>query len=425
MEANVSDDATRSAVKKFRQRVVPLLFVCQVVGFLDRYNVGFAALQMNASLGLSPTAFGFGAGVFFWGYFVCEIPSAIMLARLGTRAWIARIMVTWGLVCVAMSAVSGPASFYSLRFLLGGAEAGFYPGVLYFLSKWVPPAYRASTVAIFVWSFLVSAIIGGPIAGALLSLEGIAGLEGWRWLFIVEGMMAVVLGCVVMAYLPNEPADVKWLSVTEKTALADLTTVRLHERSLREQIGALRNPTVWLLGLSLFLMSGGLYGINFWLPQILKSLTGVAPITVGFLTAIPYVIGSAAMWWVARHSDRTNERRWHVAVPAVIGAVALVAVSAGRDVVTALIAVSVTMVTYGALPPFWSIATSRLAGPGAATAIATVTSVGVLSGAVGPVLLGASQDNFGSTTVGVTVLGFALVVGALLLWRIEGANQQA
>ena len=313
-------DAASRALAKATRRLIPFMFVLYVVAYLDRINVGFAALQMRADLGFDDRVYGFGAGIFFVGYFLFEVPSNLVLERVGARLWIARIMVTWGVIASAMMVVRGAQSFYLLRFLLGLAEAGFFPGMILYLTYWFPAAERAHAVARFITATAIAGVVGGPISGALLAMDGLGGLRGWEWLFLAEGLPAVGLGLAVLAYLPDGPASASWLTPEERRSLAarlapDQAIEAHHAATLA---GALADRRVWRLAVLYFVLVTGLYGVGLWLPQIVKGLSGLGDVMVGIVSAVPYVAAAAGMVLVGRHSDRTGERRWHVAGPAFV-----------------------------------------------------------------------------------------------------------
>jgi ACS family tartrate transporter-like MFS transporter len=411
---------------KVRRRLIPFLFLLYVISYLDRINVGFAALQMNQSLGLSSTAFGLGAGIFFLSYTLFEIPSNVMLARVGARLWIARIMITWGTVSAGMMFATTPTHFYLLRFLLGAAEAGFFPGILYYLTEWFPRRARARSIAGFMTATLVAGIIGGPLSGALLSMQGLGGLAGWQWLFLLEGLPAVVLGLVVLRWLPERPGDAKWLTDDERGSLELLlrSDAEASAPDVRSIGAALASRRIWLLAAVYFTIPVALYAIGFWLPQMIKSIQSTSEISdfaVGILSAIPYLIGAIGMTITARHSDRTGERRWHVVVPAFVGGCAF-ALSAGvSSVAGSLLALSLALLGLASMfGPFWALATSSLGGGGAAAGIALINSIGNTGGFLGPYLLGYVRDATHSFTWGLVGIGGLLALVPLLVLTVEG-----
>jgi ACS family tartrate transporter-like MFS transporter len=405
---------------KVRRRLIPFLFLLYIVAYLDRINVGFAALQMNQALGFSATTYGFGAGIFFLSYVLFEIPSNVILARVGARLWIARIMITWGLVSSAMMFVGGPSGFYTLRFLLGLAEAGFFPGLIFYLTRWFPARERARTIASFMTAVLIAGVIGGPVSGALLSLHGAGGLEGWQWLFLLEGVPAIVLGVLVLRVLTERPEDATWLNVEERATL--VACLREDQRAQRSETTrtALANRRTWLLAVVYFTIPVTLYGIGFWLPQMLKTASGGSDFTVGLLSAIPYAAGAVAMVIAGRHSDRTGERRWHVAVAAIIGAAGLSLSTASTGAAWSIVTLSVAMAgLVSMMGPFWALATSTMGGVGAAASIALVNSVGNTGGFVGPYLLGAINDATHSFAAGLIAIAVMLAVGGSLVLRVR------
>ena len=373
-----------ATMRKVSRRLIPYLSVLYVAAYLDRINIGFAQLQMKSALGFSDTVYGLGAGIFFLGYFLFEVPSNLILARIGARVWIARIMITWGLISSAMAIVRTPAEFYALRFLLGVAEAGFFPGVIYYLSQWFPAAARASAISRFMTATAVSGIVAGPLSAALFTLDGMSGLAGWQWIFVAEGIPSVLLGVTTLWFLTDRPAEAKWLSPAEREHLdatmrseaADI--VRRGHVSLRH---ALLHPTVWRLSLLSFTLLLGFYSISFWLPQIVESLSRGDNVEVALLSSIPYVAAAVAMLVVGAHSDRTRERCLHIAGAALVGAAGLGATAVVQTPVPGLIALSVAaMGVFSAIPVFWSLPTTFLSGTAAAGAIALINSLGNLGG---------------------------------------------
>jgi len=421
-----ADADVESALTKARRRLLPFLFLLYVVSYLDRVNVGFAALQMNAAIGLSDVTYSLGAGIFFLSYTLFEVPSNIILARVGARRWIARIMITWGIVSASMMFVRGAPAFYVLRFALGAAEAGFFPGIIYCLTRWFPAAERARAIAGFMTAVVVAGVIGGPLSGLLLSFGGAGGLAGWQWLFVLEGLPAIVLGLVVLRVLPEQPSDVSpltGLTLAERTAL----TKRLEEESrsrtvvVRSLGGAIASGRVWILAAVYFTIPVALYAMGFWLPQIVRAAAGGSSDTrTGVLTAIPYGVAALGMVMVGRHSDRTGERRWHIAVSALVGGAAF-AVSAFVDgLVPSLAALSLAMLGLASmLGPFWTLATSLMTGVGAAAGIALVNSVGNIGGFVGPNIIGLVREATHSFSAGLVVVGVVLAAGGLLVLAVN------
>jgi ACS family tartrate transporter-like MFS transporter len=405
-----------SATSKTRRRLVPFLFLLYIAAYLDRVNVGFAALQMNQALGLSARTYGLGSGVFFLSYVAFEIPSNVILARVGARLWIARIMITWGLVSSATMFVRGAGGFYMMRFLLGAAEAGFFPGIIFYLTRWFPEQDRARTVAAFMTAVLAAGIVGGPVSGVLLSLHA-WGLAGWQWLFLVEGVPSVLLGLVVLVTLRERPEHAPWLTAAERAALTACLAEQSHRHTPSTTVRAvMTSPRVWLLACVYFTIPVALYGMSFWLPQILKAASGGTDFEVGVLSAIPYAAGCVGMVVVGRHSDRTGERRRHVAIAALAGGSAFIASAFVHTLVPSILVWSIAALGFASMfGPFWTMATSLVGGGGAAAGIALVNAVGNVGGFVGPYLLGYVLDTTHSFAAGLIGIGAILMSGAALV----------
>jgi ACS family tartrate transporter-like MFS transporter len=404
------------AVRKASTRLLPFLCLAYGVNFLDRINVSFAALAMNADLGFTASVFGFGAGIFFAGYILFEVPSNLVLARVGARLWIARIMISWGVLAVAMSLVTGPWSFYVTRFLLGVAEAGFFPGIILYLTTWFPARERARIVSLFMAALPVATVIGAPVSGALLGLHGLWGLKGWQWLFIVEGVPAVLLGIAAWWVLDERPEKAKWLTKTEARALAGVLAAEAEETeaagyaTLRQ---GLTNRRVLSLGILYFCIVIGLYGIGFWMPQVLQGY-GLTPLQIGLLVAIPYLFASGDMVLWGWHSDRTGERRWHVALPLLVAGAALAVSAMNLALAPMVLALTVATVgIYAAVGTSWSFSTSILTGAAAAAGIALINSIGNAGGLVGPYVVGVLKDATGGFTAALLFLAGALVIAGI------------
>jgi MFS family permease len=413
--------ARGSAMAKVRRRLIPFLILCYFSAYLDRVNIGFAALRMNEDLGIGPEAFGFTAGIFFLGYCLFEVPSNILLVRFGAGAWIARIMITWAIVSAATAFVSGAASLSIMRFCLGIAEAGFFPGIVYYLTHWIPSRDRASVISMFMTAVPISNLIGAPLSGAILDMtDGLAGLKGWQWLFLIEAATAFLLGCAAYVVLTERPEDAEWLSEEERNAL----TASLAEDNVSSHLTA-SPPTLsaaltdWrILGLSLvyFGIVAGMYGLSFWLPQIVKAFALNNTLT-GVVTAIPYVFASLAMFVCGRHSDATGERIWHIAGPVFIGALALMAStqSTNPSVEIAILTVA-SMGIFSAMPLFWTLPTTLLRGTVAAAGIALINAIGNIGGFAGPYLIGWLKAQGLTIEASVAALaGFGLMAGVLVL----------
>jgi MFS transporter, ACS family, tartrate transporter len=413
----------RTTLAKITWRLLPFMFLLYIVAFLDRVNVGFAALQMKGDLGFSDTVYGIGAGIFFIGYFVFEIPSNLILERVGARVWIARIMLTWGVISSAMFLVSGETSFYILRFLLGVAEAGFFPGMILYLTYWFPARERARRVALFMTAIPISGVIGSPISGALLTLDGFAGLAGWQIMFLAEGIPAILLGILVLRYLPNGPDEAGWLEPEERGWLRRALE---RENRIKSEHGeyttrqALANGKVWLLSAIYFGVVTSVYGVSLWLPLIIEDLSGFGNFAVGLLSVIPYFAGAVGMVLFARHSDATGERRWHVAVAAFIATVGLVLTGATASPVVEMAALTLAALgIYSTLATFWSLPTAFLSGTAAAAGIALINSVGNLGGFVGPYVVGFLSDATGSFYAGLLLLAALILVAGLLALAVR------
>jgi ACS family tartrate transporter-like MFS transporter len=408
-----------STIRAISWRLIPFLVLAYFFSYLDRVNLGFAALTMNAELKFSPTVFAWGAGIFFIGYFIFEVPSNLALEKFGASRWIARIMVTWGIISALMSLVSGEWSFYILRFLLGVAEAGFFPGIILYLTYWYPAEYRARFLAAFAIAVPVSTVIGAPASGLLLGLDGAMGLKGWQWLFIIEGVPSVLLGIVTWFYLTDRPERADWLTAEQKAWLASKLNAEIAAKQAAKRLTlgeALSSPKVLLLSLVYFGFVGSLYGMQFWLPQIVKAF-GLTNAQTGFVTAIPYVFGTIAMILWARHSDASRERVLHVGAPLLLTAFALAASSYISDPVMTMVVLTVAAIgvfcTFGV---FWTLPTAWLSGTAAAGAIALINSIGNLAGFGGPYLIGWVKEATGNTSTGLLVLAVLPLIGGLLVF---------
>jgi MFS transporter, ACS family, tartrate transporter len=410
-------EVEQRTLRKISWRIVPFIMLLYFIAYIDRVNIGFASLTMNKDLGFSSAVFGFGAGIFFLGYFLFEVPSNVILERVGARLWIARVMITWGIISAVFAFIQGETSFYVLRFLLGAAEAGFFPGIILYLTYWFPRAERARIVSLFMMAVPIATVIGGPISGALLGLHGVAGIAGWRWLFILEGLPALLLGVVALAFLTDRPKDAPWLSPSERSALEErLATEAEATRaygfaSLRE---ALTEPQVLILGLLYFCIVVGLYGIGFWMPQVLKSF-GLSDVRIGFLTALPYLVAAIGMVLFGRHSDATCERIWHVALPLFVAAAAFAWSAGAVPLGVVMLALSIaTLGIYAAIGTFWSLPTSILTGTGAAAGLALINSIGNSGGFVGPFVVGWLKGTSGGFAGALLFLAGSLALGGVL-----------
>ncbi len=424
--ANDSSSVAQAAMSKVSRRLLPFLFLLYLVCFLDRVNVGFAALQMNRDLGFSPTVYGFGAGIFFIGYALFEVPSNLILARVGARAWIARIMITWGIVASSMLFVRGPLTFFGLRFLLGIAEAGFFPGIIYFLSAWFPAPERARAISRFMIAIPISSVVGGPISGALLGLNGRLGLAGWQWLFLLEGIPAVMLGVLVLIYLPDHPGSVSWLTTPERSWLAGKLQEEREQCERHHPLSvfqALSNATVWQLGLLEFLcIAFGLYVLGLWLPQMIARVSGGSAFFVGVVSAVPNLAAAAALLFVGAHSDRSGERLLHIAVCAAAASIGFFASAWSQSTIIVVLALSLAAAgLHGTMGPFWTLPSAFLTGSAAAGAIALMNSLANLSGFIGPYAIGLLRSSSGNFHTGLLLLALVPLMGAVLALRLRSS----
>ncbi|SFU56879.1 MFS transporter [Pseudoduganella namucuonensis] len=421
--ASSSTSLEASVYRKVTWRIVPFLMLCYVVAYLDRVNVGFAKLQMLNDLKFSETVYGLGAGVFFFGYFLFEVPSNVILHRVGARRWIARIMITWALISGAFMFVNSPTTFYVLRFLLGIAEAGFFPGIILYLTYWYPAERRARIVCTFMTAIPIAGLIGGPLSGWIMeAFAGVQGMAGWQWMFVLEAVPAVVMGVAVLLYLDDGIRAAKWLNEGEKRILEERIAQDAHGKTAHPSLRAVfSDGRVWLMALIYFCCVMGQYGLTFWMPTLIKTagITGV--LNIGMFTAIPYAAAVAAMLLLGRSSDQRRERRWHLATPMLLGAVGLVGSALAGTTNTGVAIVFLAIAAAGVLssaPLFWSLPTAFLNGVAAAAGIAAINSVGNLAGFASPFLIGAIKDMTQSTNVGLYVLAGVLVAGAVIVLRV-------
>lgn len=413
----MGDAIEARTIRRISWRIVPFIMLLYFIAFIDRVNIGFAALTMNKDLGFSSSVFGFGAGVFFFGYFLFEVPSNIILEKVGARLWIARVMITWGMISGAFAFIESETSFYVLRFLLGAAEAGFFPGIILYLSYWFPARHRAGVVSLFMAAAPISVVLGSPISSALLEMDGIMGLHGWQWMFIIEAIPAVVLGIVVLFYMTDRPEKAKWLPEDERTWLvAQMNAERASKQTAAKHsiLAGLADIRVLALALVYFGTSAGLYTLGIWAPQIIKSF-GLSTMAVGLLNAVPPTIAVVAMILWARHSDKTGERTWHVVIACLVAAAGLALAGGAASVVAVIAALSLVNVGISAAkPPLWAMPTMFLSGSAAAVGIATINSIGNLGGFVGPWAIGWIKDQTGSFTGGLIFVSGLLLLSAVV-----------
>lgn len=413
--------AENHAYRKAAWHILPLLMLCYVVAYLDRVNVGFAKLQMADDLQFSEAVYGFGAGIFFIAYFFLEIPSNLMLHRVGARLWIARIMITWGIISAGMAFVTTPMSFYVMRCLLGIAEAGFYPGVILYLSYWFPTNRRGRMYALFATAVPLSGVIGAPLSGWIMgAFNGFHGFAGWQWMFILEGIPSVLIGILVIFKLTDRISHAKWLTDEEKKILQaniDSDTQHHVHSSLKE---IFLQPRVWLLTLIYFCLIAGFYTIGFWLPTLIKDSGVKDVLSIGLLSAIPYGAAALTMIVVSRSADRWRERRWHLALTATLGGIGMIiSASFSDNIVIAMMGLTLgAMGALSTLPLFWSLPTAFLGGTAAAAGIALINSWGNLAGFAAPYMMGYLKDLTQSTTTGMLIISTMLFIGAALVFLV-------
>ncbi|WP_454719543.1 MULTISPECIES: MFS transporter [Cupriavidus] len=417
--ASLGDPRAESTYRKITLRLIPFLFMCYVFAFLDRINIGIAQLDMKHDVGFSDLTYSIGAGIFFVGYVLMEVPSNLLLARIGVKRTFSRIMVLWGLIAAATAFVTLPAHLYTIRFLLGLAEAGLYPGVIFYLTRWYPVERRAKVIAIFTCATGIAGLLGGPLSGWLMThFDGAHGMQGWQWMFIVEGLPATVLGVLALFYLDNGPQEARWLSDSEKALVArDLR----HSSAVSETHGehtfgrALKDFRVYVMGFVWFSQIAGVFAIGFWLPTLIKASGVTSPLEIGCYSAIPYFVSWVALIMLNRHSDRTMERRWHCALAMLCGAAGLFAAGLiNGNLVLSLVALSVA--TAGILAPnplIWAISTDYIRGSGAAGGIAVINCVGLLGGFVSPMIIGSIKTLTNSMAGGLGAISLLMVLGAL------------
>src|SRR3954451_11847738 len=422
----MTNDLEQRTLRKISWRIVPFIMLLYFIAYIDRVNISFAALTMNRDLGFSSAVFGFGAGIFFVGYFLFEVPSNVILEKVGARLWIARVMITWGILSGAFAFIQGETSFYVLRFLLGAAEAGFFPGIILYLSYWFPARRRAQVVSLFMAAAPISVVLGSPLSTALLQMDGIAGLKGWQWMFILEALPAILLGFVVLFYMTDRPEKATWLAEDEREWLVNTMNAEHAAKGAKAHHSiwsGLTDMRVLALALIYFGTSAGLYTLGIWAPQIIGQF-GLSTMQVGLLNAVPPAIAIIAMILWARHSDRTGERTWHVVIACLVAAVGLALARVASSVVAVVAALTVVNVGISAAkPPLWAMPTMFLSGTAAAAGIATINSIGNLGGFVGPWAIGWIKDATGSFLGGLYVVAGLLSLSAILTLVLAGSQR--
>ncbi|EEZ10302.1 major facilitator family transporter [Brucella melitensis bv. 3 str. Ether] len=411
--------------RKVAFRIIPLLMICYIIAYLDRVNVGFAKLQMSEELGFSEAIYGLGAGLFFIGYFFFEIPSNILLHKLGARLWIARIMITWGLLSALFAFVQTEWQFYILRFLLGAAEAGFYPGVILYLTYWFPSHRRGNMFALFQAGSPAAGIFGNPLSGWIMDqFHDTAGWQGWQWMFVLEAIPAVVLGVVILLYLDNSVKAAKWLTEEEKAIISrDIEADSKGKAASHSLMSLVKNPMLWVMMLIYFCFVMGQYGLTLWMPTLIRASGVTSNVTIGLLGAIPFICAIIAMVIFSRSADHYRERRWHLVVPALLGAVGFVVAASATNTTVSIIFLS--MAAAGVLacaPLFWSLPTAILSGAAAAAGIALINSVANLAGFISPYMVGIIRDATHSSELGMYVLAGFLILGAAIVLCIPASK---
>jgi ACS family tartrate transporter-like MFS transporter len=425
----VDEGLERRTFRKATRRLIPFLFLIYVAAYLDRVNVSFAQLQLEDDLGFSDTIFGLGAGIFSLGYVVFGVPSNLMLDRFGARRWLAAIMIAWGAISASMMFIQGPASFYVLRFLLGAAEAGFFPGIILYLTWWFPERERTRALALFMTAISAAYVAGGPLSGGLLELDGLAGLDGWQWLFLVEGLPAIALGVFTLRFLQDRPHEAHWLEDAERQFLiAEIESEQALKQAVRGHglRDALASAQVWLLAAVNFIILATGFGLTFFVPDLVQDRTGYSDFEVGVLSAIPFGIATAAMLAVARRAEVTGRRRMWVLGLSLLGAAGTALTAYAQSPVTLTVGITLGAVgILSAIPVFWALPTAFLSGTAAAAGLALIAAIGNLGGFAGPAFTGIAEDSSGSFEMPLTVLAGLLVVGGLLALRAREAPAAA
>lgn len=419
-----SDRLQSAVVSRLIWRLMPFLFLLYIVAYLDRINVSFGVLQMRSQLGLSDLVYGRAAGIFFAGYFFFQLPSNLILEKVGVRRWISGLMILWGVISCLMIFIRGPLSFYSMRFLLGAAEAGFFPGMILYMKRWFPAQSRGRAVAWFMTANPIAGIVGSPISGALLNLHG-AGFAGWQWMFLMEGLPAIVLGAIVFLILPDTPREATWLKDDERAWLLEKLERERQEEARVPQgsfWAVLVSPRIWMLSLVYFGVSTTMYGVTLWLPTVIRALSGLSYFWTGAVAVLPFLVTVIVMVWVGMRSDRTGERRWHTAIPAFVAGASLAVAGYGTSTIVVVTAIGLGLACAESMVgPFWAMATSRLEGLSAAAAIAVINSLANLGGYFGPDIIGLFRTSNGGFRGGLLAIAATVALsGATAL--IVGRN---
>ncbi|WP_044419831.1 MFS transporter [Pseudomonas syringae group genomosp. 3] len=422
----VGDADGNHVYRRITLRLIPFIFICYLFNYLDRVNVGFAKLQMLDALSFSETVYGLGAGIFFIGYVLCGLPSNLALNRFGPRHWIGLMMITWGIFSTCLLFVTTPVEFYVLRFLTGMAEAGFFPGIVLYLSRWYPNQRRGRIMALFMSAIPVSGLLGGPFSGWILNhfAAGQGGMAGWQWMFLIQGLPTVALGVLAFFLLCDKVEDARWLTPEQRQRVkTDITHDELNRpvQGKSSVASVLTMPFIWILGFIYFCIQSGVYAINFWLPSIIKNLGFSDALVIGWISAVPYLMAGVFMLLVGRSADLRNERRWHLVVPMLMGATGLI-IAANFATVPLIAILGLTIATMGALtslPMFWPLPTALLSASVAAGGLALINSIGQMAGFLSPYLVGWIKDQTGSTTLALYSLAALTIVGSLVALRVS------
>lgn len=420
----IADSFEKRTIQKVTRRIVPFVFILYIISYLDRANIGYAALEMNDALGLTSEVFGLATGIFFIGYFLFEVPSNVLMSKFGARVWIARILITWGIVSVFTGFAQSATHLYIIRFLLGVAEAGFFPGIILYLTRWFRQKEQARTIAMFMTAIPASYIIGAPMSTWIMDNINWLNIEGWRWMFLLEGAPAVILGIVTLFYLTERPQDAKWLTSEEKNWL--INEIEKEEAIKNEHAGtgkhnghleALKDPKVWYLAIIYFVYIAGTLGVSYWMPQIINGLSSSLSNTqIGLIATIPYIVATIAMNWWSVRSDRKGERWVHAALPLIVGAVTLIGAGLTKQPVLAMTFITLSLAgMYCYKGPFWALPPMILTPAKAAVGIAVVNSIGNLGGFVGPYAVGALKEATGGTSAGLFFLSGLLILAFFML----------
>lgn len=421
-----SPDHLESAViSRLMWRLMPFLFLLYIVAYLDRINVSFGVLQMRDQLGLSDRVYGRAAGIFFAGYFLFQLPSNLVLEKFGVRRWISALMILWGVISCLMIFIRGPVSFYSMRFVLGAAEAGFFPGIILYMKRWFPASARATAIAWFMTANPLAGVVGSPISGSLLGLHG-AGLAGWQWMFLIEGLPAILLGAAVYATLSDKPQEAHWLKGEERVWLLEKLESEGHSEAKVDQTDfwkVLISPRIWLLSVIYFGVSTTMYGVTLWLPSVIRAFSGLSYFWTGMIAILPFLVAVVAMVLIGTSSDRSRERRWHTAIPAFAAAAGLVGAAYGNSTVVVVAGIGVGLAfAEGMCGPFWAMATSQMAGLSAAAGIAVINSLANLGGYFGPDIIGFFRTENGGFRGGLLSIAAVLVISGVVALAV-GKNR--